>query len=750
MKTRENSSLVVVEGDLERIAYFNEQTHYTIARLKTAGSVRPVTLVGFLGGVQPGENLIVSGIWETHPKYGQQLRVKNYEVRLPASVQGVKKYLQSGVVKGLGPHLAERLVDRFGCDALKVIEETPGRLTEVEGIGKAKAASIVAAWNEHHVLRVLMRFLQDMGVKTTYGAKIFHVYGARCLEVLKQSPYRLAEDIPDVGFEIADAVARKTGIPADDPVRIDACVIDCLERFCSDGHMFAFRDNLVARCENSYKVSAEKIEEGIDRLAESGDVVLDEISPEDWGFDFEDEGNSDRIAVYRKAMHRAEAGIASRLAALLSVPPGPESMDAQSIHSEVVNELSIRLSPEQLEVLEGIFSEKAAIITGGPGTGKTTLIRSIAAVFKTMGKKVALGAPTGRAARRLAEASGEKAFTVHRLLGYTFAEGGPDKAFFGRDRDNPIEADVIIVDEASMVDTALMYRLLNAVSPFSRLVLVGDVFQLPSVGPGNVLADMIRSNAVRVYELKKIFRQALQSPIVLNAHKVRQGEHPDLPLFDGEDIRSEFYFLKQEDSKKIGETVARLCSEILPGRFSLDPVSDIQVLTPMHKGEAGTINLNQLLQNRINKSPVKMDAFHNAIKLGDKVMHLKNNYQKEVFNGDIGIVGSVDVLKKKLYVDYEGREVEYDCAETDELSLAYAISVHKSQGSEYPAVVLPLVTQHYVLLQRNLLYTAITRGVKLVIIVGMQKALKIALGTDKPQRRLSGLYFRIKEFCERF
>ncbi len=742
--------MVVVEGDLERITYFNEQTHYTIARLKTAASVRPVTLVGFLGGVRPGETLKVSGLWETHPRYGQQLRVKNFEVRLPASVQGVKKYLQSGVVNGLGPYLADRLVDHFGCDALKVIEETPGRLAEVEGIGKAKAAAIVAAWNEHHVLRALMRFLQETGVKTTYGAKIFHVYGSRCLDVLKESPYRLAEDIPDVGFEIADAVAKKTGTPADDPVRIDACVIDCLERFCSDGHTFAFRDNLVARCEHSYKVSPGKIEEGIDRLADSGDVILEGISPERSGLDFEGEEPSDRTAVYRKAMHRAESGIASRLAALLSVPPGPENMDAKSIHFNIVNELSIDLSPGQLEVLEGIFSEKAAIITGGPGTGKTTLIRSIAAVFKAMGKKVALGAPTGRAARRLAEASGEKAFTVHRLLGYTFAEGGPDKAFFGRDRDNPIEADVIIIDEASMVDTVLMYRLLNAVSPFSRLVLVGDVFQLPSVGPGNVLADMIRSDAVRVYELKKIFRQALQSPIVLNAHKVRQGEYPDLTPFDGDDIGSEFYFLEQEDPKKIGETVVDLCTSVLPERFSLNPVTDIQVLTPMHKGEAGTINLNQLLQSRINQSPVKIDAFHNAIKPGDKVMHLKNNYQKEVFNGDIGIVGSVDVLKRKLYVDYEGREVEYDYAETDELSLAYAISVHKSQGSEYPAVVLPLVTQHYVLLQRNLLYTAITRGIRLVIVVGMRRALEIALGTDKPQRRLSGLSFRIKEFCERF
>ena len=747
--TTTDNNLAVLEGDLERIAYFNERTHYTIARLKTAASARPVTLVGFMGGVQPGETIHVSGHWETHPKYGQQLRVKTYEVKLPATVQGIRQYLKSGIVKGLGPQLVERLVDRFGADTLSIIEEDPGRLTEVEGIGKGKATLIVAAWNEHHVLRALMRFLQENGVKTTYGAKIYHTYGNSCLDVLKENPYRLAEDIPGPGFEIADAVAKKTGTAEDDPVRMDACVLHCLERYENEGHVFAFKSSLTARCEQLFQAPASLVQEAVERLEESGGLVVEKI-PADAAREKNGEEPFDEEAVYRKAMHRAESGIAERIAALLSVPSHAEDIDPESIRSQIANELAIELSEEQMEVLEGVFSLKVAVVTGGPGSGKTTLIRSVAAIYKAAGKKVVLGAPTGRAARRLSEVTGEKANTIHRLLGYTFSEGGAEKPYFGRDRDNPIEADAVVIDEASMVDTELMYRLLNAISPFSRLVLVGDVFQLPSVGPGNVLSDMIQSGAIRVFFLKKIFRQALESEIVFNAHKVRNGEYPELTDLEDREASSEFFFLEQNDPKKMPQTVVSLCAKVLPERFGLDPVADIQVLTPMHKGDAGTIILNQVLQERLNKSAVKMDAFGGALKLGDKVMHLKNNYQKDVFNGDIGTICSVDVLKKKLYVDYEGREVEYDWAETDELSLAYAISVHKSQGSEYPAVVLPLVTRHYVLLQRNLLYTAITRGVKLVVVVGMPKALRIALENDRPQQRLSGLAFRIGKSGESF
>jgi exodeoxyribonuclease V alpha subunit len=749
MRTKQNpDNTTIIEGELERITYYNQQTHYTIARLKTSATTQPVTIVGFLGGIQPGETLKISGFWETHPKYGHQLRVKSYQVNLPATIQGIRKYFKSGVIKGLGPHLTDRLVSHFGNKTLQIIEHDPDRLLEIDGIGKNKAAHIIDAWNEHHIMRGLMRFLQDMGLKTTYGAKVFHTYGDLSLKVLQENPYRLSEDIPEFGFQMAEIIARKMGTPDDDPVRVNACILHCLDKYATEGHTFAFKNHLTIRCENLFKLYQDTVINGINCLVNSGDLLIEKMP-----FDKEEMNDwetIDDIVVYRKSLYKAESGIASRIAALLSVPFEPEEVDMEFINSQITDRLSINLSSEQLDVIRGLFLQKTAIITGGPGTGKTTLIRSITALFKAMKKKVLLGAPTGRAAKRLSEVSGEKAVTIHRLLGFTYSPGSPEQSFFGRDKDNPLEAEVIIIDEASMIDTSLMYHLLNAIPPSSRLVLVGDVFQLPSVGPGNVLSDMIQSQAIPVYYLNKIFRQSTQSGIIINAHKVRNGEFPDLIPFNDNEQTTEFYFLEKQEPKNIAETIVSLCAQILPSRFSFNPISDIQVLSPMHKGEAGTINLNLLLQKEINKSSIQMEILGNTFQFGDKVMHLKNNYQKEVFNGDIGIICEMDSQKKRLSVDYEGRVVDYEYAETDELTLAYAISVHKAQGSEYPAVILPLTTQHYMLLQRNVLYTAITRGIKVVIMVGTQKALNIALCNDKPQRRLSGLSFKIKQNLKNF
>lgn len=719
--------LTVLEGKLEQITYFNKETLYIIAKLKHGNTDNLVTVVGFMGGVSPGEALKIMGEWETHPKYGQQFRIKSYDVTLPASVEGITNYLKSGIIKGIGRLMAGRIVKRFGADTLNVIENYPEKLLEVEGIGKTKAASISNAWKDHHAIRSLMQFLQEAGVKTSYSAILLKEYGLDALNIIQSNPYCLANDIPGIGFYMADAIALKLGKSENEPERARACIIHLMQQFSNDGHVFAYLDQLTARCKNLFQIESEAAEEAIEYLSTAGELLIENKAEV-----------PDKKAVYLKALHQAEAGLANRLKALLSVPVVPQGIDTEQISNEVLKKLAIKLSEEQLNVLEKIFSYRAVIITGGPGTGKTTLIRSINAVFKALGKQISLAAPTGRAARRLAELTHRDAKTIHRLLGYNFKDN-----LFDKNQDNPLDADAVIIDEASMVDTYLMFHLLNAIPMTSMLIMVGDVFQLPSVGPGNVLDDMIKSDIIPVFYLKKIFRQARESSIVLNAHRVLKGEFPLLKHINEPADLSEFYFIEQNNPEKVVSTIVELCTRAIPERFGFDPVKEVQVLAPMHKGVVGTINLNQVLQKVLNPNPVTINATNNSFKPGDKVMHLKNNYQKEVFNGDIGTIISIDSKKEELSVDFYGRAVSYDFTETGELSLAYAISVHKSQGSEYPAVIIPLMTQHYALLQRNLLYTAITRGEKLVILIGMKKALDIALKNDRPRQRLSMLTDRL-------
>lgn len=716
-----------VEGHLERITYFNEDTHYTIARLKPAGLSAAVTVVGYLAGVSLGETIKVNGRWETHPKYGQQLKIDSFEVMLPAGIDGIRTYLGSGIVKGIGPSLASRMVKAFGAETLEVIKDHPHRLVEVDGIGEAKAALIQGAWSEHHALRGLMQFLQKMGIQTSYCAKIFKEYGPDAVALIQEDPFVLADDFPGAGFLIADTIARKQGVENEDPQRVRACILHLILQNAEDGHTFAERENLFSRCENQFQISQLSFENAMAELIEARVIIVEPIADDPWA-----------SAVYLKELYQAESGLAERLQAMLSVPVEPVEIEAESIAREVHHRLAINLSAEQLQVLEKVFSHHIAIITGGPGTGKTTLLRSISTVFQAQGRRLLLAAPTGRAARRLAEVTRRKASTIHRLLGYNFTDNG-----FMRNRDNPLDADAVIIDEASMIDTVLMYNLLAAVPLSARLVLVGDVSQLPSVGPGNVLADMINSGCIPVFYLNKIFRQDRESAIIINAHRVREGQLPDLPDSTEIDDLSDFYFIEQGDPDRAAARITELCCQELPAKFGLDPVNDIQVLTPMHKGAVGTINLNSLLQKALSRQPLGAKTTAIPFKPGDKVMHLKNNYQKEVYNGDIGIVDRIDNQKSELAVNYYGKIVSYDFDELDEMTTAYAISIHKSQGSEYPAVIVPLMTQHYVLLQRNLLYTAMTRGKKLVILIGTRKALNIALKNDKPHRRLSGLANRL-------
>ncbi len=718
-----------LEGELERITYSNPETHYTIAKLKTSKTHNMVTIVGSMPAVKPGQFLKIEGTWETHPKYGQQFKIASYEETLPATISGIKKYLASGIVKGIGPSTAHRMISCFGAKTFEIIEKNPERLVEVDGVGPAKAALIGDAWKNNHAARGVMQLLQNSGVKTAYCAKILKTYGADAVNIIRNGPYRLATDIPGIGFYFADRIALTLGVSRDDTQRVGACIIHVIQQFINEGHVFIFENQLVVQCADLFSLEADITRYSIEKLSADGELVI-ENAPD----------TSENRIVYLKEIHQAETGISNRIKALLSVPVIPPSIDAERISKEVQKKLAIALSQEQIDVLEKILSHRVVIITGGPGTGKTTLIRSVNAIFEALGKRVLLAAPTGRAARRLSEVTRRDAKTIHRLLGVNFKDG-----LFDKNRDNPLDADAVIIDEASMVDTLLMFHLINAVPMTAALILVGDVFQLPSIGPGNVLSDMIKSARTPIFYLKKIFRQAHKSPIVFNAHRIRQGEFPVFKPLDPTEGLSEFYFIEQDDPNTVVTTILELCTKTIPERFNFDPVHEVQILTPMHKGVIGTTHLNQVLQEVLNPNPVIIETRGSTFKIGDKVMHLKNNYQKEVFNGDIGTIRTVDVKKNIFSVDFYGRTVSYDFTEMDDISLAYAISVHKSQGSEYPAVILPIMTQHFVLLQRNLLYTAITRGKKLVILIGTKKALAIALKNDTPKKRLSGLAFRLMQ-----
>jgi exodeoxyribonuclease V alpha subunit len=719
----------VLEGELERVTYFNAENHYTVAKLKTSKTNSIVTIIGNMSSVKAGQFLKMEGTWEIHPKYGQQFKISSYKETLPATIDGIKKYLKSGIVKGIGPSTADKMVNHFKAEVFEIIEKYPEKLLEIEGIGEAKAALICNAWNYNHAARNLMQLLQEAGVKISYCAKMLKKYGTDAVDIIRNDPYRLPLDIPDIGFYLADRIAMNLGVPSDDPMRVKACIINVMQQFINEGHVFIYEHQLVEHCRRLYQLEFDIIEYSIEKLAAEKKLVIENA------FD-----SSENRIIYLTELHEAENGISNRLKALMSVPITPRSIDPERISTEVQKQLAIVLSKEQVDALEQILSHRVAIITGGPGTGKTTLIRSINAIFEVLGKKVLLAAPTGRAARRLSEVTLRNATTIHRMLGVNFQDG-----LFSKNRDNPLDADAVIIDEASMLDTLLMFHLISAVPMTAVLVLVGDVYQLPSIGPGNVLSDMIKSGQAPAFYLKKIFRQAHQSPIIMNAHRIRNGELPVLKAMDDSEGLSEFYFLEEDDPNRVVSNIVELCTTIIPEAFSFGPMHDIQVLTPMHKGLVGTTHLNQVLQKELNPNPVMVETTGTAFKVGDKVMHLKNNYQKDVFNGDIGTINAVDIKESVFSVDYYGRTVDYDFTETDEVSLAYAISVHKSQGSEYPAVILPIMIQHYVLLQRNLLYTAITRGKSLVIIIGTKKALTVALKNDKPKKRLSGLAFRLMQ-----
>jgi exodeoxyribonuclease V alpha subunit len=719
--------MITLSGAIERVVYQHPETHYMIARLRTDEAGSRITVVGYLPGVKPGETVSLTGDWETHDKYGQQFKVQSFDVRFPAHVDGIRKYLKSGIIRGLGAKTVDRLVDHFLDFTLDVLENDPDRILDVPGIGKKTAARIMEAWQERRGIRQFMDFLDEYRISPALGAKILSRYGDDSLSMLKKSPYRVFLDIPDMDFSSMDALAFQMGFAEDHPERITACVEFQLKVFIDEGHTFMPGSLLLEKLEKRYGIPRTTAKRAVEELVDSGFWVEESV-----------EDDTRNFRIFPALLHEAEIAIARRIHALLSIPPPSPSLDEVAMIAELVERVAIVPSPEQMGALRGALFHRMAVITGGPGTGKTTLIRSITALLKKSGKTILLAAPTGRAARRLSEVTLREAETLHKMLRYNLSTG-----FFDKNQDDPLNADTVIVDEASMMDTVLMEQLINAVSMHSTLILVGDVFQLPSIGPGNVLADLIQCGRVPSFELKTIFRQTRESPIVMAAHQVKEGEMPGLEPFTRESGPG-FYFVERDDPWQAAATVVELCAKTFPGQFNLNPFQDVQVITPMHKGVTGTLNLNQVLQKALNPSGNRVQGLKGSrLRKNDKVMHLKNNYQKDVFNGDIGIIQEINNEDRTLTVAFDQRPVSYAFDELEELAPAYAVSVHKAQGSEYPAVVIPLMTEHFILLQRNLLYTAITRGKQLVVVVGSRKALRMAMANNKPGKRLSSLARRL-------
>ncbi len=722
-------------GQIEHITFTNNEDGFTIARMKVPGRFDPVTVLGKMIAPAPGETFRMTGEWVHHPVYGEQFRINSYERTVPATVEGIEKYLGSGMIKGLGPVMARRIVERFGEQTLKVIDTSIERLAEVEGIGRKRIETIRSAWQDQREIREVMIFLQAHGVSSGYAEKIFRRYGRQSVTVVKENPFRLATDIQGIGFLTADRIAAKIGFPDNSPLRVTAGVLYVLDQLSQDGHVYYPYEALVSKCRQTLSVDTETVAEAMADLTRAERIVLEDL---DQALDSSRAGHK---AVYLKSYHVCETGIARQIRVLCTAPKTRRRVRIDQALEWVQQRLAIELAADQITAVRAALAEKVLVITGGPGTGKTTIVNAVLQIFTKAGATTLLAAPTGRAAKRLSETCGREAVTIHRLLEFTMARGG-----FQRGEQYPLTGDLLVVDEASMIDTVLMYHLLKAVPAGATLILVGDVHQLPSVGPGTVLKDIIDSGTVTVVELKEIFRQASQSRIIVNAHRINSGLLPDLRAPEpNEPGAADFFFVQQEDPERVVEIVLELTQSRIPRRFGLDPLNDIQVLTPMHRGLVGASNLNRRLQNALNPGQDLITRGDQSFRVRDKVMQIRNNYEKEVFNGDIGRIIRIDAFSRQVIGRFDEREVTYEAGELEEIVPAYAISVHKSQGSEYPAVVIPVLTQHFLLLQRNLIYTAVTRGRNLVVMVGTRKALAIAVKNDKPRHRYTHLGQRLAE-----
>ncbi len=717
-----------LEGTVERITFYNEENYYTVARLKQKSGVI-VTIVGNLPPLYIGAKLKVKGEWGQHREFGEQFQVQEWNSQEPTTLLGIERFLGSGLLKGVGPSTARKIVKEFGMETLTVIQNTPEKLADIPGISRLKAERIADSFREHTDIQQIMIFLQGVGISPGYALKIYRTYKDEAIKIVKENPYRLAEEVFGIGFKIADQIAGKMGINKDSPYRIRAGVRFLLNENSNEGHLFAFEDQFLNKAGKEFEVNELQLQAEIEDL-----IVRKELYRET---------TLGKTILYLAPFYYSEVGVVSKIRDLMQGGVQPISLDIEKILSLYSKETQITLATEQKEAVLKALDNGILVITGGPGTGKTTIIKAILKLFNAAKLRVMLAAPTGRAAKRLAETTGEEAKTIHRMLG--FGAESLNGSRFQFDEDEPLETDVLIIDEFSMVDLLLFYNLLKAIPSGTRLIIVGDIDQLPSVGPGTVLQDLIQSGRIPVVKLNVIFRQAQESLIVSNAHRINKGEFPYLST------DKDFFFIEDDNPQHIVEIIPNLVKVRIPGYLNCDPIEDIQILTPMRRTVTGVENLNLCLQEALNPPAPDLEELktgNTVFRVGDKVMQLKNDYQKQVFNGDIGRIHLIDPEDRRIIVSFPEivgeRKVDYEAEELDQLVLSYAISVHKSQGNEYPVVIMPITTQHFMMLQRNLLYTAVTRAKKMVVLIGTKKAVAIAVKNNKIEERHSLLKERIK------
>ena len=709
---------------VERITYQNEKTGYCVLKCRAKGYPELIALVGTMAEVHVGSVLSAAGSWKVDPRFGRQFSAEKVEETLPATAYGIEKYLGSGLIKGIGPKFAKKIVGQFGAETLQVIEENPEALLAIPGIGRLRVQSIQTSWAEQKEVKNIMLFLQEHDVSTSHATRIFRTYGEKSIQTVRENPYRLADDIWGIGFKTADGIARKLGFDPEQYSRLRSGLLYTLGKLSEEGHCFATRDMLLHAGAELLEVGEELLSCALDEMILAEDVKTDALP------------STGETAVYLPPYYYAELGVAKRLKEIRRAP-GSLSVPCIGLSERLHKKTGLSYDEAQMDAILTAVQSKLLILTGGPGTGKTSTTLGMITAFREAGARILLAAPTGRAAKRLSEATGMEAKTIHRLLEIKPPEG------YQRNEENPLEGDILIVDECSMIDLLLMHHLLKAVPDAMSLILVGDVDQLPSVGAGNVLRDCIDSGVFPVARLTKIFRQAQSSRIITNAHRINHGQMPDCSNGRG----SDFFFIEQEDPEAAAQEIVDLVKTRLPGHYHV-PLESIQVLTPMQRSVVGAASLNQILQDAVNPDGIGMRRGGVVYRCGDKVMQIRNNYEKEVFNGDIGVIASVDAESRELTVAFDARHVQYDVTELDELVLAYATTIHKSQGSEYPVVVMPILMTHYIMLQRNLVYTGVTRAKKVLVIVGTKKALALAVRNSTVEARNTMLAERLRRAAD--